>query len=168
MKNFFLAGLLCVCLMCGCAQKAATPQKAFKIAQKAILRGDWETYWNMLSVESKERFMKQVVYMQDTYSKLSDPLKSNLLESLDVTESELFKLDGKTFFINALKLRDRDKKPAESRAVDLFKSCVIIDCTIKDQSAKLYVEDEEGYQVEIPLIKENGEWKLDFAKYYPF
>ncbi len=147
----------------GCVKQSDTPADAFKIVQKAILDEDWEKYWSMLSSDSKKRFDNQVINMQESFGNLADQVKERILKSMDISYDELKLLDGHKFFINFM----HDRK-ADDYSATLFKTCIITKIETKGNRALLYLEDDEGHQEKLPVVQEDGKWKLELSQYYSF
>jgi|GEM_PF-2566634 len=146
----------------GCDRSPATPASAFKIIKKAILQKNWDKYWFMLSEKSKENFNEQVKYMQEHFSKLAPEAKTKMLGSMGLTDRQLQQLDGRTFFINAMTMRDNEQKKEKTSSLELLETSKIIYIEQNDSSAVLYIQDDQGHEEKVPLIREKNLWKLDF------
>ena len=164
----FLLYILFIMTIIGCAQKPTTPEKAFNITKKAILKNDWDTYWHMLSQESKDKFNTQVIHMQKSFDKLSPKIKDRMLGSMNINRNRLMNLTGKSFFILTMKRKKTEQGDKEFYAKDLFKTCTIINTELKKNQAIINIEDEQGNHVAIPLKKEGNDWKLHLAVFYSF
>lgn len=147
----------------GCEKRAKTPADTFTIVQKAILNEDWEKYWDMLSSDSKKRFDNQVINMQQSFDSLAAPIRERMLESMDMSYKELMTLDGYKFFTSFMKDRKTNDYSAK-----LFESCIITKIETKENRALLYLEDDEGHQEKLPVVRENDTWKLELGQYYSF
>lgn len=167
MKRIIFCLIAGIILCGGCSQKAKSPEQAFFITKKAVLKSHWNRYWEMLSDRSKQRFDEQVEYMKKNFDTLSDTAKERLLESLDISYADFKNLDGHRFFLRYMISSDKIRKSGEYTK-DLFASCEVINIEQKDNRAILTIQDEEGHEGKIPVVKENDGWKLDVADLYSF
>ncbi len=149
----------------GCEKKPTTPTAAFNITKKSILNKNWDKYWFMLSKKSKENFNDQVKYMQDNFGKLAPEARKKMLNSMGMTEKELNELDGRNFFLNAMSIRDKEQETAKSSSLALFKTSKVIYVEESGDKAILYIQDDLGHEVKIPVVKENKLWKLDLSEF---
>ncbi len=106
--------------------------------------------------------------MKKNFNVLSDSSKERVLSSLNISYKKFEQLDGQRFFIRYMTSNMNTDRRNNQYTKDLFKSCEIIDIEQKDGRAVLTLEDEEGHQAKIPMVKENDGWKLDFAQFYAF
>lgn len=152
----------------GCSNRGQTPQQAFELAKKYVLRNDWHGYWNMMSQASRESFDKQVAFMQDHYGKLPETMQQRMLESMQMTEEDMRNLDGRSFFVSMQEQRDDIPGSRSQYTRDLFASAKVIKTEIDNDRALLYIEDEAGHMVKLPLVREQDVWKLDLTQFYSF
>ena len=152
----------------GCSDKPTTPEKAFIITKKAILKNDWNVYWDMLSAESKDKFDNQVKKMQEGFDTLSPNIKERMLASMNLDRNRLMKLTGKSFFILSMNRHQNEQGEKEFYDRDLFKTCRIVDTETKGEQAVINIEDEQGNKVAIPMKKEGKKWKMHLTQFYSF
>lgn len=100
--------------------------------------------------------------MQEHFSKLSPEAKTKMLGSMGLTDRQLQQLDGRTFFINAMTMRDNEQKKEKTSSLELLETSKIIYIEQNDSSAVLYIQDDQGHEEKVPLIREKNLWKLDF------
>ncbi|MDX9702051.1 MAG: hypothetical protein RBU23_03300 [Candidatus Auribacterota bacterium] len=163
----FLCAVISIATV-SCSKQADTPDKAFAITKKAVLKNDWNTYWNMLSSASREKFDKQVSFMQVSFKNLPVANQQRMLDAMGMTEQQMLELDGRSFFISMQKNEQRRQAAMADNSRDLFKSSVVIKREVDGGHAVLYIEDEEGHTAKLPLIREDGSWKFDLAQMYSF
>lgn len=167
-KKFVLViVLLIICVVAGCARKASSPEQAFYYMKNAVLKNDWDRYWELLSSASCERFDAQVNNMQEQFGSLPASTQERILASLDVSRDEFEKLDGRRFFITYIE-NNAAVRNQESYTRDLFESSEVIDVDVNGDEAVITIEDEKGHQEKIPAVYEKNGWKLDFFRYYSF
>ncbi len=169
-NRLWMAGICILACMAvsSCSKKADSPEKAFEITKKAAIKNDWNAYWNMLSQDSRDKFDKQVKFMQNSFTNLPESMRGRMLESMGMTEEEMNTLDGKSFFISMQQKGENQQGADAQYNRDLFDSSKIVKKEVDGNHAILYIEDEDGNTAKLPLIKEDGVWKLDLAQMYSF
>ena len=170
LKRLWMAGLcIVVCFaVSSCSKKADSPEKAYEITKNAALKSDWNAYWNMLSQDSRDKFDKQVKFMQSSFTNLPESMRGRMLESMGMTAEEMNSLDGRSFFISMQEKGEEDQSGDSQYNRDLFDSSKIVKKEVDGDHAILYIEDEDGNTAKLPLVREDGVWKLDLAQMYSF
>ncbi|OHD14203.1 MAG: hypothetical protein A2Y41_05730 [Spirochaetes bacterium GWB1_36_13] len=152
-----LAALLSVLFIVSCKGGSDTPESAVKAAVEAVKAKNWGAVYEALSKDTTakiETSLKAMINLMASMAQAGgseDPQVKKMLELKDLT--------GKDFFVKLVEANasESDQFMAELNAFEVVKA------DIQGDKATVTVKTASKPSEEIPMIKEDGKWKIDFA-----
>lgn len=137
---------------------SSNPETAWEQFRQALLSGDWETVWDLLSEDSRRH-----------YAVMGSSAKQLLNETLDTRNPETKK------FIEETSRRIEETSPRElflqlmrsiePRLGELKKGLIgstVLDYEVTGDSAKILILKSNGSRERYCLTKEQGRWCVDW------
>lgn len=161
--------LMMLFAMAACSNKAgkiASPKDLVKAINTAYEKRDGAAFYDLLSkksIKAIEARTKMVLgYMVAQKDKLIEKFKNkikdnNKLQNLMSNLKTLIKVNGKEFFAKLTKTLFHlagDKLPAK---IELK----LLSMKIEGNKGTMQVKGKQGKEMSIPIVKENGSWKID-------
>jgi hypothetical protein len=126
---------------------------AFTAFQAAIKSGDHGKLWAIVDATTQAEADKYAAKVQASYAKSGDDEKAKLEKAFGLSADEMSKITGKLILKSKPFLGKYREVPGSK----------IDKVTFEGDKATVHYTEEDGDKEKLPLVKQDGKWKLTVA-----